>query len=368
MKILITGNMGYMGPRVVQQLRNSYPDAILVGLDMGYFANCLTNSEIIPECRLDLQYFTDVRRFPKDLLLDVDAVVHLAAISNDPMGKAFEEVTLDINHRGSVELARKSKEVGVKTFVFACSCSMYGYAEGGARTEDAPLNPLTAYAKSKVFTERDLAHLADKRFKVTSLRFGTACGMSERLRLDLVLNDFVACAVASRKITVLSDGTPWRPLINIKDMARAIDWAISRDLTDGGQFLAVNIGGDEWNYQVKDLAEAVAKVIPDVDISINKNAQPDKRSYKVSFDLFKKLAPGYQPEVDLITTIKELKIGLEAMNFKDEDFRNSKFMRLKVLNYLREQGLLNEDLEWTVKNDIGTKLKNINSSLQLERQ
>lgn len=349
MKILITGNMGYIGPCVVQRLRNSYPKATLIGLDMGYFANCLTNTEILPECRVDLQYFSDIRHVSEDMLQDIDGIVHLAAISNDPMGNTFEEVTFEINHRATIELAKKAKEAGVKTFVYASSCSMYGSAEDGPRTEKSPLNPLTAYAKSKVLSEKDLEKLAGKKFKVTSLRFSTACGMSERLRLDLVLNDFVAGAVASKKITILSDGTPWRPLINIKDMARAIDWAISRNFTDGGEFLAVNVGSDKWNYQVKDLAEAVAKVIPDVDISINKNAQPDKRSYRVSFDLFKKLAPDYQPEVDLITAIKELKNGLEAMEFMDEDFRNSKFMRLKVLTHLRNKGLLNEKLDWTNK-------------------
>ena len=347
MKILITGNMGYIGPCVVQRLRVSYPDATLIGLDMGYFANCLTNAEILPECNVDVQYFADVRQFPKDLLTGVDAVVHLAAISNDPMGNTFEEVTYDINYRSSIELAKKAKEAGVKKFVFASSCSMYGFADDAPRTETSPLNPLTAYAKSKVFTERDLENLADQKFVITSLRFATACGMSERLRLDLVLNDFVACAVASKKITILSDGTPWRPLINVKDMARAIEWAIKRKVTDGGEFLAVNTGSNEWNYQVRDLAEAVAKVIPYIDISINKNAQPDKRSYRVSFDLFKKLAPDYQPEVDLITAIKDLKSGLEAMKFRDDNFRDSQFMRLKVLTHLRNKGLLTEKLEWS---------------------
>lgn len=346
MKILITGNMGYIGPCVVQRLRASYPDAILAGLDMGYFANCLTNVEILPECKVDLQYFSDVRHVQKDLLRDVDAIVHLAAVSNDPMGNIFEEVTYDINYRSSVELAKKAKEMGAKKFVYASSCSMYGFAEGGQRTEQSPLNPLTAYAKSKVLAEKDLEKIADKKFTVTSLRFSTACGMSERLRLDLVLNDFVACAVTSKKITILSDGTPWRPLINIKDMARAIDWAIRRDFTEGGKFLAINIGSNEWNYQVKDLAEAVAKVIPDVDISINKDAQPDKRSYKVSFDFFKKLAPDYQPQVDLMTTIKDLKNGLETMGFSDRDFRDSKFIRLKVLTHLQNKGLLTKNLEW----------------------
>lgn len=346
MKILITGNMGYIGPCVVSHLRSCFPNATLIGVDMGYFANCLTNTEILPECRVNLQHFADVRRISRDLLKDVDAIVHLAAISNDPMGKTFEQVTLDVNYRASIELARKAKEVGVKTFVFTSSCSMYGAAEDSARTEKSPLNPLTAYAKSKVFTERDLEPLAGNGFKVTSLRCSTACGMSDRLRLDLVLNDFVAGAVASKRITILSDGTPWRPLINTKDMARAIEWAISRDEAHGGEFIAVNIGSDEWNYQVKDLAEAVANVIPDVGISINKDAQPDKRSYRVNFDLFKRLAPEHQPKFDLITTIKELKNGLEAMGFNDENFRNSKFMRLKVLTDLRDRGLMTDDLEW----------------------
>jgi nucleoside-diphosphate-sugar epimerase len=293
-----------------------------------------------------MQYFGDVRHFPGNLLTDVDAVVHLAAISNDPIGNKFEKATFDINYRASIELAKKAKEAGVKSFVYASSCSMYGSAADGPRDEKSPQNPLTTYAKSKVYAERDLEKIADKSFKITSLRFSTACGMSERLRLDLVLNDFLAGAVTSKKITVLSDGTPWRPLINIKDIARAIDWAIKRDL-DGREFLAVNIGCSEWNYQVKDLAEAVAQIIPDLDISINKNAQPDKRSYRVSFDLFKKLAPDFQPTVDLISTIKELKSGLEAMKFNDINFRNSHLMRLNVLNDLMDKNLLTEKLEWS---------------------
>jgi len=347
MRILVTGNMGYIGPFVVRQLRRSYPETAIVGLDIGYFAHCLTTEGILPECRVDLQYFVDVRRTPKELLEGVDAIVHLAAISNDPMGNRFEKVTLDVNHRASVELAKRAKKVGVKAFVYASSCSVYGAAEDSARTEKSSLNPLTAYAKSKVFTEKDLKPLADKGFKVTSLRFSTACGMSDRLRLDLVLNDFVAGAVASKGITILSDGTPWRPLINVKDMARAIDWAISRDVNESCQFLAVNVGSDEWNYQVKDLAETVAKVIPGVNVSVNKDGQPDKRSYKVSFNLFNKLAPHHQPTVDLVTTVKELWNGLEAMGFRDENLRNSKFMRLKVLTSLIERGLLNENLNWT---------------------
>lgn len=349
MKILITGNMGYVGPALYHQLRTSRPASTLVGFDMGYFGNCITTPGALPECLLDLQHFGDMRSFPADILEGVDAVVHLAGISNDPMGNRFEAVTFDINHRSSVELAQKAKARGVKAFVFASSCSMYGSADDRPKKESDPLNPLTAYAKSKVYTERDLLPLAGNGFEVTCLRFSTACGMSERLRLDLVLNDFVAGAFASKQITILSDGTPWRPLINVKDMARAIDWAIDRGSANGGAFLAVNVGSDEWNYQVKDLAEAVAAVIPGVGISINPNAQPDKRSYRVNFELYKNLAPRHQPQVGLQQTIEELWGGLKALSFKDADFRNSNFMRLKVLTSHREQGLLDENLTWCRK-------------------
>ena len=256
MKILITGIMGYIGPVVAKHLRSTNPKAELVGLDIGYFGNCINASEMLPECELDVQYFADVRTFPEKILEGVDAVVHLAGISNDPIGNKYEEVTLDINHRASIELAKKAKDAGARSFVFASSCSMYGAAEDSARTESSELNPLTAYAKSKIYTEKDLEPLASDIFVVTCLRYSTACGMSDRLRLDLVLNDFVAAAVAAKKILILSDGSPWRPLINVKDMARAIEWGIQRDPGNGESFLAINVGSNDWNFQVKDLAEA----------------------------------------------------------------------------------------------------------------
>ncbi len=346
MKILVTGNMGYVGPSVVKQLRACYPDSVLAGYDIGYYGNCLTSPGRLPECILDVQYFGDIRQFPGEILKGVDAIVHLAGISNDPIGNRFEEVTMDINYRASVDLARKAKDAGVKSFVFASSCSMYGAADDSPRTEKSSVNPLTAYAKSKVFTERDLEPLASNQFKITCLRFSTACGWSDRLRLDLVLNDFVAGAFASKQITILSDGTPWRPMINVDDMARAIDWAVTREVSCGGEYLAVNVGSNEWNYQVKDLAEAVSKVIRDVDISINKNAQPDKRSYRVNFDLFRNLAPAHQPIVSLTDSIKGLKEGLDVIGFTDGNFRNSNYMRLNSLNQLKEKGLLDGKLQW----------------------
>lgn len=346
MKILVAGNMGYVGPMVVRQLRHSYPDSMIIGFDMGYFGHCLTPIDVLPECRVDSQWFGDIRKFPIGLLDNVDAVVQLAAISNDPMGKKYEDVTYDVNHRASVQLARMSKDAGVKSFVFPSSCSVYGSSDGTAKTEDSALDPLTAYAKSKVMAENDLESIADHSFTVTCLRFATACGMSDRLRLDLVLNDFVAGAVASKGIKVLSDGSPWRPLIHVKDMARAIDWAIMRKTTNGNEFLTVNTGSDEWNYQVRELADSVANGISGVAVSMNPDAQPDKRSYRVSFQRFRDLAPHNQPKMTLDNVVSELRVALEKMAFQNENFRNSIFVRYFVLQTLQEQGLLNSSLEW----------------------
>jgi nucleoside-diphosphate-sugar epimerase len=287
--------MGYVGPGVVSQWRKSYPEAELIGFDTGFFANNLTNSPFLPEVKLNRQIFGDVRNFSSELLNGIDSIVYLAAISNDPMGNRFEEVTMDVNYKAVVKMAIAGKEKGVRSFVFASSCSVYGEADDNAKVETDTLNPLTAYARSKIAAEKDLEPLAGNHFTVTCLRFATACGYSNRLRLDLVVNDFVAGAVASKRIDILSDGTPWRPLINVLDMARAIDWAILRTPEQGGSFLALNAGTNEWNYQVKELAEIVAEVVHGCKVTVNADAAPDKRSYRVNFDLFKKLAPNHQP-------------------------------------------------------------------------
>jgi len=346
MKILVTGNTGYVGSVLAKYLRKSRTNIEIIGYDNGYFAHCLTDPNYLPEFDYDQQHWGDLRDFPFELLNDIDAVVHLAAISNDPMGKKFEKITKEINYVSSFKIAEEAKARGVDSFVFASSCSIYGLAEGSGRKENDKLNPLTAYARSKVAMERDLMHLADKTFSTTALRFATACGMSARLRLDLVLNDFVASALSSREIKVLSDGTPWRPLIDVKDMSRAIDWAIDRPSETGGSFLSVNTGSKEWNYQVKDLAKAVSKIIPATKIDININAQSDKRSYRVDFSLFEKLAPNHQPIVPLEQSILEIKEGLERMNFTDSNFRVSDYVRLKVLEKHIVSLRLDENLKW----------------------
>jgi nucleoside-diphosphate-sugar epimerase len=346
MKIIILGNLGYIGPAVTRRFRLSFPDAELIGFDIGYFAHCLSHPAHLPEVQLDRQVFGDIRQFPEPLLDGVDAVVDLAAISNDPMGNEFEEVTMEVNYRAAVRLAKMCKRNQVKRFVYASSCSVYGSASQYPKKEDDELNPLTAYARSKIAAEKELERLADDAFTVTCPRFATACGFSARLRLDLALNDFVAGAWVDRQIEILSDGTPWRPMINTRDMARAFEWGVLRKQEQGGSFLAVNTGSNDWNNQIKPLAEAVAAEIPGTQVSVNTEAAPDKRSYRVNFDLYQKLAPDHQPRLDLKSTIRELRDGLEAMHFNDPQFRESQFIRLRTLSRLREQGLLNDQLEW----------------------
>jgi len=344
MKILITGNLGYVGPGVVREFRKYYPDACLTGYDIGYFSQYITNRNIIPDAGLTIQHYGDVRNFPDEILEGVDTVIGLAAISNDPIGNRYEAPTEDINCKAIVDLAQKAKSKGVKKFVFASSCSVYGSAEDKPRTEDSALNPLTAYAKSKINAEIGLRSLADKNFQITCLRFATACGMSDRLRLDLVLNDFVAGAITNKEINILSDGTPWRPLIHVLDMARAMRWAHERNGDAGGNFLVANAGSNAWNYQVNELAEMVNEILPETKVSINKNAEPDKRSYRVNFDLFEKLAPDHQPQYDLKAAIHGLINGLRAIDFSDGNYRNSNLMRLNVIQNLVETGTIDQSL------------------------
>ncbi|MFW5761005.1 MAG: NAD-dependent epimerase/dehydratase family protein [Cyclobacteriaceae bacterium] len=346
MKILIAGNLGYIGPAVTNQLRNSFPNAEIIGFDIGYFAPYLTNATFLEERKLNQQIFGDIREFPDQLLEGVDIVLNLAAISNDPMGNKFEEITLDINYKAAVELARKAQKAGVKAYTYASSCSIYGSASEYPKKESDNLNPLTAYARSKVYTENDLVPFASPDFKVTCLRFATACGFTSRLRLDLVLNDFVAGAFINKQISILSDGTPWRPLINAHDMARAFEWSIIRDAQKTGNFLVINTGSNDWNYQIKSLAEAVAELIPGVVVSVNHNAEPDKRSYRVNFDLFRSVAPSHQPLHNLTSTIEQLISNLQEMGFNDVNYRQSHLIRLHVLNNLLNKNMINQKLQW----------------------
>lgn len=343
-RIIVTGNMGYVGSVLVRHLRGQFPDAELIGYDSGLFAHCLTTPGSLPETALSAQVFGDIRDISADFVRGADSVVHLAAISNDPMGNEFEKATLAINQDASLRLASLAADAGVRSFVFASSCSVYGFAEGSPRRESDEIVPLTAYARSKIGTERGLRRLENGPMTISCLRFATACGMSDRLRLDLVLNDFVASAISAGEISILSDGTPWRPLIDVADMSRAIEWAIDRGAEQGGRMLCVNVGTNEWNFQVKDIARVVAAQFPGTGVHINPRAAPDKRSYQVDFSLFASLAPEHQPRLQLADSVQRLKDGLQAIGFQNPDFRNSQQIRLKVLKGLLQAHELTTDL------------------------
>lgn len=346
MRVLVTGNMGYIGPVLARFFAREFPLAELVGFDAGFFGHCLTASDSLPEVLYARQYYGDIRELPPSVLEGIDVIVHLAAVSNDPMGNEFAEVTEEINRKATARLAMLAERAGVSHFVFASSCSMYGAADSQPRREGDPTNPLTAYARSKIGAEEDLRQLSAGNMVITSLRFSTACGMSERLRLDLVLNDFVASAVTTGRIDVLSDGTPWRPLIDVEDMARAISWAARRSPEQGGKFLAVNAGRDENNVQVADLAAMVGKLIPGTVISINRDAPPDKRSYMVDFSLFKELAPENVPEISLEQSVRRLIDGVRKIGLSGPNFRESQYVRLKVLREHIASGRIGRTLRW----------------------
>lgn len=343
-RICIFGNLGYIGPVLVQALRED-PETEIFGYDIGYFERCYL-SPVAEGRGVDRQYYGDVRHLPREFLEGIDSVVYLAAISNDPMGRKYAQPTHAINDRAAVDIAEQAKAAGVSSFVFASSCSVYGAGGDAPKTEADPTDPLTDYAVSKISAERSLRPLADENFAITCLRFATACGPSPRMRLDLVLNDFVASAITDKRITILSDGTPLRPLIDTRDMARALIWAAGRSSSTGGPFLVVNGGSNDWNFSVLEIAEYVRDHFGAVDIDVNRNAGPDNRSYRVDFSLFRELAPDAYPTRQLGETIDALAQSLTSASKLISDFRGSHFIRLNVLNEMRGANVLDDDLRW----------------------
>jgi len=344
MRVLIVGHRGYIGPVVAQHLTASLAGCQIDGVDSNWFAG----SEAVPypDGAFSKQIKADTRDLSADDLAGYDAVVQLAAVSNDPIGKEFENATMAINSEAAIATAKAAKAAGVRNFVFASSCSMYGAGADGFRKETDTLNPLTAYARSKVATEVGLRGLADDAFTVTSLRFATACGASPMLRLDLVLNDFVATALRTGQIEVLSDGSPWRPLIHVNDMARAIEWGITRT---GDAHVEVNVGSMDWTWQIGQLAKDVGDVLGGVDVTINTDATPDNRSYRVDFSKFARLAPDHQPQQDFAQAVRDLAEQVKAMDFAGQDVRSSKFIRLNILRDLVGREKLDSDLRWSTE-------------------
>ena len=350
MHYLITGNLGYIGPVLSKFIKKKDPSAFITGYDSGFFFNCPIAAEVLSgKPNIDLQVFGDVRNKEKikKYIEDADCIIHLAAISNDPMGLEFEQVTEEINMNSSVFIAEEAINTKSKAFVFASSCSVYGQGSDSPRTEKDIVNPLTAYARSKIGTEEKIFKLSNcGETKLSCLRFATACGYSPNIRLDLVLNDFIATALNSGKIEILSDGSPWRPLVDVEDMARAIYWACCRE--NGDQREILNIGSPDWNYQIRDLAIGVKNILGDkIELSINTEAAPDKRSYQVSFDKYYKLAPKeLLPKVTLELSVKRMINALIPFRKRLSREERGHLIRLNVLKNLKENNHLDDQLNW----------------------
>jgi nucleoside-diphosphate-sugar epimerase len=338
MKVLVTGHDGYIGSVMVKVLQAAGHD--VVGMDTYFFEDC-GQGGASPVAALR----KDVRDATADDLAGFDAVIHLAALCNDPLGDLNPGWTYDINHAASCNLARLAKEAGVSRFLYASSCSMYGKAGEEMMTEDAPLRPLTPYAVSKVRTEEDVAKLADDHFSPVFMRNATAYGWSPRLRADVVLNNLICWAHTTGKVRIMSDGTPWRPIVHVEDISRACAAALDAP-REAVHNQAFNVGANEENYQVREIAEFVRQTVPGCEVEYAADGGPDPRSYRVSFDKLARLLPGFKPAWDARRGAQEVYDGVRQAALTLEDFQGRRFTRLAQFKHLLHTGALDETLRW----------------------
>lgn len=341
MHVLITGHLGYIGPIMTRVFKQAGHQ--VTGLDVGYFRDCMVAGQSWTPP--DREIYRDIRNVERGDLAGIDAIVHLAALSNDPLGELKPGITADINQHASVRLAKLAKEAGIQRFVYASSCSIYGAASNSnaALDETAPFNPVSAYAVSKVNTEAALTDLADDRFSPVYMRNATAYGLSPRLRLDLVVNNLVAWAIATNTIKVMSDGTPWRPLVHIEDISRAALAAATapREAVHNQPF---NIGRNDANYQVSDVAKLVKARLPKSEIVITGETGGDPRSYRVDFTKALTRLPGFDPQWTLQRGIDEVATWCEAQGVGHDAINARIFIRLRQIRHLIETGQCNDEL------------------------
>jgi len=339
MRVLVTGHEGYLGVVAVAALQAAGHD--VCGLDSGLFRRCTLGPEppAIPAVQVDL------REVAPEHLAGVEAILHLAALSNDPLGDLAPEITYDINHAASVRLARLARDVGVRRFLYASTCSVYG-ARGGddMLDEDARLAPVTPYAVSKVRVEEDLCELADDHFTPVFMRNATAFGFSPRPRLDVVVNNLVATALLTGVVRVLSDGTPWRPLVHAQDIAAAA-CALLDAPADLVRARAYNVGSDSENHRVSTIAALVADAVPGATVEITGESGGDPRSYRVDFGRIRREIPAFTPGWTVAEGARDL-----AQRFRDESLTanglDQTFIRLRWLRYLQEAGQIDDGLRW----------------------
>jgi nucleoside-diphosphate-sugar epimerase len=339
MRVLITGHNGYIGSVLAPLVQAAGHD--VVGLDTFLFEGGTFGKDgaQIESMRVDLR---DVQVAH---LYGFDAVMHLAALSNDPLGDVNPQITYDINHVGSVRLARLAKEAGITRFIFASSCSLYGVAGDEMLTEEAAFNPITPYGVSKVLFERDVSKLADDDFSPTFLRNSTAYGVSPRLRADVVVNNLVAIACTTGEVVIQSDGTPWRPLVHIEDITRAF-LAVLHAPRESVHNEAFNVGRSEENYRVRDLGALVEQVVPGSRVRYAEGGGPDPRCYRVDCGKIARTLPEYQPQWTVRRGMEQLRDAFKANGLTREELLGDRYFRIKRIRALQAEGLLDASLRW----------------------
>ncbi len=345
MKVLVTGNKGYIGSVLVQCLLDKSYEVV------GYDTDFYKNNFLYPYKPEIKQIIKDTRHCTIDDLKSVDAVIHLAALSNDPLGELNPSLTLDINYGATMRIATLAKQAGVKRFVYGSSQSMYGISntDNELDEDNSEKNPLTAYAKTKWDAELELNKLSDDQFIVTSFRPSTVFGASPKLRTDIVFNNLVACAYTTGKIEIKSDGTPWRPVIHVKDVSNAFISGLEAP-AELIQKQGFNVGILNGNYTVKDLAEAAQRAVPGSELTFTNEHGSDARTYRVSFHkILTTLKDYYKPQWDLNKGGKELVELFQKVNFKEEDFRGSKTVRLESIRHLLNNKQIDNNLFWISK-------------------
>jgi len=341
MKVLVTGHNGYIGSVLVKMFLAKGHD--VMGLDTDLFADCIFGQDRLP---LVQSMNVDVRDTSAIELEGFDAVIHLAGLSNDPLGNLDPTLTYEINHAASVRLAEKAKASGVSRFLFSSSCSNYGASGDDFLTEESALNPVTAYGVSKVWVERDVQKLADDHFHPTFLRNSTVYGISSRLRVDLVLNNLMASAVTSGRIEMKSDGTPWRPIVHVEDVASAF-LAVLEAPSEVIHNQAFNIGLTQENYRISELGEIVKETLPGCEIEYAEGAGPDKRCYRVDCSKIHRMLPGFKPQWDARAGDRQIYEAYKTANITREILTGPRFVRMNQLKQLMDRGRVNEQLRWT---------------------